>query len=210
MIYRPVPGYDDLYAGMDGTIIHGEKGNLRQKVAGQGYRGYHHVSIPAPCGGLTVAKVYRLVAAAFLGPQPPGMHVRHINGDSWDNSVGNLCYGTAKDNAQDSIRHGTNNNARKTHCARGHEYTPDNIYTTPGTIHRGCRKCRTENNAKHNAGRYGPSRIIPEEKRQRIKKLILEKPLWSNRAIAERTGVSHTFVRRIRLETFGTGDPKGR
>ena len=35
-------------------------------------------------------------------------------------------------------------NRRKTHCAEGHEYTPENTYIRPGTNHRHCRKCRTE------------------------------------------------------------------
>jgi hypothetical protein len=32
----------------------------------------------------------------------------------------------------------------KTHCAAGHEYTPENTYVRPGTEHRHCRTCRTE------------------------------------------------------------------
>jgi hypothetical protein len=34
-------------------------------------------------------------------------------------------------------------NAAKTHCAHGHEFTPDNIYTSP-TGGRRCRVCRQE------------------------------------------------------------------
>lgn len=32
----------------------------------------------------------------------------------------------------------------KTHCARGHEFTPENTYTPPGTAHRCCRACRLD------------------------------------------------------------------
>jgi hypothetical protein len=32
-------------------------------------------------------------------------------------------------------------NRRKTHCAKGHEYTPENTYIRPGTDHRHCRTC---------------------------------------------------------------------
>lgn len=34
-------------------------------------------------------------------------------------------------------------NARKTHCVRGHEYTPDTTYYRPNG-HRACRTCRNE------------------------------------------------------------------
>ena len=33
-------------------------------------------------------------------------------------------------------------NREKTHCAQGHEYTPENTYIRPGTTHRHCRTCR--------------------------------------------------------------------
>jgi hypothetical protein len=33
-------------------------------------------------------------------------------------------------------------NARKTHCIRGHEFTPENTYINPGRPFRACRACR--------------------------------------------------------------------
>lgn len=36
----------------------------------------------------------------------------------------------------------------RTHCHRGHEYTPDNTYITKRG-HRECRKCRAESRRKH-------------------------------------------------------------
>jgi hypothetical protein len=47
---------------------------------------------------------HRLIAEAFLGPIPEGQVVRHINCVAHDNRVENLCYGTAFDNATDSIK----------------------------------------------------------------------------------------------------------
>jgi len=29
----------------------------------------------------------------------------------------------------------------RTHCSRGHEYTPENTYNKPGSSHRNCRAC---------------------------------------------------------------------
>jgi hypothetical protein len=34
-------------------------------------------------------------------------------------------------------------NKKKTHCPRGHEYTPENTYTGPNAATRSCRTCRT-------------------------------------------------------------------
>jgi hypothetical protein len=51
--------------------------------------------------------VHHLVAAAFLGPRPPGMYVCHKDGDATNNHVDNLYYGTPKQNGEDASRHGT-------------------------------------------------------------------------------------------------------
>lgn len=52
-------------------------------------------------------RVHRLVAMAFYGPLPEGMQTRHLNGNSRDNRINNLRYGTALENAQDKVLHGT-------------------------------------------------------------------------------------------------------
>ena len=37
----------------------------------------------------------------------------------------------------------------RTHCPRGHEYSPENTYTAPGQTKRGCRTCRIEASKRH-------------------------------------------------------------
>lgn len=142
MITRPVPGYTDLYAGMDGSLVHGEKGQLEQKI---GPKGYWYVSIPGVRG---TVESHRLVAAAFLGPRPKGVVTRHGEGGKLDNSIGNLCYGTQRQNIQDAIDEGRGCavfHAAKTECPQGHEYTPENTYVhvgKDGYTRRHCRVCR--------------------------------------------------------------------
>lgn len=46
--------------------------------------------------------VHRLVAWAFLGPQPPEAFVRHVDGDPSNNRLNNLAYGTPWENIQDT------------------------------------------------------------------------------------------------------------
>lgn len=45
--------------------------------------------------------VHRLVAAAFLGPCPEGMEVRHLDGNKVNNRAENLAYGTHRENVLD-------------------------------------------------------------------------------------------------------------
>jgi len=52
-------------------------------------------------------KVYALVAAAFIGPRPPGLDVRHGPAGTGDDSAQNLSYGTRAQNEQDKKRDGT-------------------------------------------------------------------------------------------------------
>ena len=84
--------------------------------------------------------VHRLVLAAFVGPCPDGLVVRHLDGDGTNNDLRNLTYGTPTENNYDTVRHGRNYQANKTHCVNGHEYTPENTrILAPGR--RRCREC---------------------------------------------------------------------
>ena len=55
-----------------------------------------------------------------------------------------LWIGTAKDNNADCARKGRHYEGRKTHCERGHEFTPDNTRVHPngrGSMSRTCIAC---------------------------------------------------------------------
>lgn len=51
--------------------------------------------------------VHVLVCAAFHGPRPDGMWVRHLDGNPHNNAAPNLAWGTPKENMLDQYRHGT-------------------------------------------------------------------------------------------------------
>lgn len=94
----------------------------------------------------SVRVVHQLVLEAFVGPRPEGYEACHNNGDPSDNRVENLRWDTKSANALDSVRHGTHWQARKTHCAKGHEYTPENTFTADSG-HRHCLTCRPSTGA---------------------------------------------------------------
>jgi hypothetical protein len=51
--------------------------------------------------------LHSVVLETFVGPRPVGMQIRHLDGDSRNNHVANLRYGTAKENGEDRRKHGT-------------------------------------------------------------------------------------------------------
>ena len=51
--------------------------------------------------------LYRLVLEVFIGSCPEGMCCRHLDGNSMNNRLENLAWGTSSENSQDALRHGT-------------------------------------------------------------------------------------------------------
>lgn len=89
-------------------------------------------------------RVHQLVLEAFVGPCPPGMEGCHWDDNKENNALRNLRWDTHSANELDKVRNGRHTNASKTHCPRGHEYTPEN--TKDHSKGRWCRKCHREDN----------------------------------------------------------------
>lgn len=152
--WRPVPGYEGAYEVSDlGRVrslprIIMRANGIPQKIHGRMLKpyvanGYPTVRIAkgGDRGNGQTRLVHRLVAFAFLEPGPEGTEVCHIDGDKGNPRASNLYWGTRAENLADSIAHGTwnNQNVGKTHCIRGHEFTPANTYVWK--THRICRAC---------------------------------------------------------------------
>lgn len=138
-------------AGLEGRCEVSDRGNVRSLKGRQlnprryetkpGGPQYWRVYIPAPVARSRY--VHRLVLEAFVGPCPPGMECRHLNGDSGDNHLRNLQWGTPSENQFDKVRHGTHHYAKRTHCDEGHEL--DGVWlTADGTVkQRYCKRCHS-------------------------------------------------------------------
>lgn len=146
--WRPLPGREDFYEVSDlGRVRHKTDGRIVGESPGPGqvavhlYRGGKHVR----------ALLGRLVLQTFVGPCPEGMECCHNDGDFENNRLSNLRWGTKSENTLDSVKHGTHNNARKTRCPQGHEYTEENTYIVTrksgprkGKKDRICRTCKID------------------------------------------------------------------
>lgn len=146
---KPVLGYEGRYEVSDaGEIISllGLKERVLKPHSGATWMSRHCRVGLHDGGGRTTQKtrlVHQLVAEAFLPPKPfPEAEIRHKDGNHLNNRADNLEWGTKSENVLDQVRDGVHNNARKTHCKRGHEFTPEN--TIRRATGRQCRTCNLE------------------------------------------------------------------
>jgi hypothetical protein len=116
--YRDVPGWPGYRVGTDGSVWHCwsryRHGPRRmtdrwqqmkpsiQKKRNKG-RAYRYLNLVPPEGGsYKTFRVHRLILETFVGPCPPGMEARHLNGDPGDNRLENLAWGSPERNRQDN------------------------------------------------------------------------------------------------------------
>ena len=105
--------------------------------------GYSQVTLYGPGGKPDSQRflVHELVALAFLGPRPTGMHIRHLDGDPGNSVPENLAYGSPSENMLDVKRHGRGFGAIE-RCPKKHLYDEENTRWYKGG--RFCRACDRE------------------------------------------------------------------
>lgn len=141
--WRPVvgaPDYEVSNLGRVRSLKFGKVRVLRPCVNAAGY--HNHTLFVDKRPVFTTAHV--LVMAAFVRPRPDGLEVCHWDGNPANNALSNLRYDTPQGNAQDRKRHGRGPGS-KSHCANGHEFTPENTYYYPRQrVCKTCHKAKTE------------------------------------------------------------------
>ena len=217
--WKPLPGWEDLY------LVSNLGRVARVRKVSTLANGYPATSLTRDYKNCT-RTVHSMVAETFIGPRPPGMLVRHLDGDKENSLLSNLAYGTPAENCADMLRHGTNYWANKTHCPYGHEYTPENIRRLPGRPNvRYCREChrldtianatrrqRAAAERKREARRaLGiPSKFVEDDERAEM--IRLNQAGMPTYQIGEKLGRSRVTVRRA-LKKAGlqaAGVPGGR
>lgn len=113
--FREAVGWPRYAVGSDGSVWSCRRyfkavwHRLRPAVSN---RGYQLVSLSRADRSKRSVSVHRLVLEAFVGACPPGCETRHLDGNSINNRLENLAYGTHAENYRDAVAHGTHKNIR--------------------------------------------------------------------------------------------------
>lgn len=136
--WREIPGFPGYLVSDDGQVASTKRGSLRLLSQQELHAGHRQVWLyTGSHKSRSGIQVHRLVLLAFVGPAPDGHEACHRNDVANDNRLANLYWGTRADNMQDRLRNGGNPFVKRTHCPRGHEYTPENT-----RVYNGCRSCK--------------------------------------------------------------------
>ena len=112
----PIPGYEGFYeVSSQGHIrsLDRDRQNGTGVLKGRVLKGrpndtgYLIVALYDRNGGRKDKTIHSIILETFVGIRPSGLQCRHLDGNSQNNSLSNLCWGTSLEQANDRKRHGT-------------------------------------------------------------------------------------------------------
>ncbi len=131
--YRDVQGFPGYKVGNDGSVWSCKRFGRWKRMSASKSKGLYYVLSLYRCGKKYLRKVHHLLLETFVSPRIPGLVCRHLNGDSLDNSLENLCWGTSLENSADTIRQGRSPKGEKSHTAKLSERDIAAILVSPET-----------------------------------------------------------------------------
>ncbi len=111
-MWKALPDWPTIEVSDKGQIRNISKSGVNILSQHIGQRGYFIVQ-PRIKGRRPKLKVHRAIAMCFCKKESGQEHVRHLDGNSLNNSIGNLSWGTHQDNMLDRNRHGTDNRGER-------------------------------------------------------------------------------------------------
>lgn len=123
-------------------------------------RGYGSFS---PSRGVT-AYAHRIAFTQLRGPIPDRMDLDHLCRNTSCCNPDHLDAVPRRENILRGVGPAARN-ARKTHCIRGHEFTPENTYahTVRGLQRRACKKCSCERGSRAYKSKKAYMQMIREK-----------------------------------------------
>ena len=100
---KPYPHNKDYWVTEDGRVW-STKGWGRFLKSYDNKRGYLTVGIHIDNKQSTM-KIHKMVLNTYVGECPAGYQCRHLDGDSYNNNLDNLCWGSQEENTADRNNH---------------------------------------------------------------------------------------------------------
>lgn len=167
--WKPVIGWEPYYEVSSLGRIRRIGGKVRAQYANPD--GYRTVAVSGG-GARKTLSVHAAVVEAFSGPRPPGLVCRHMDGNPANNVAGNLQWGTQSENQYDKRGHGTDHEANKVACPRGHVLCEPNL--RPAGVRNGQRICLACDRARAYCRKYDLWPRIDEIANDRYAKIMQE------------------------------------
>lgn len=102
--WQLIPGFPGYEVSSHGCVRAAATRRVRKPfVRSTGYEAHY---IKDGAGKLRCVLAHAVVLMAFVGPRPAGCVGRHLDGNTANNRLGNLAWGTHLENSADARRHG--------------------------------------------------------------------------------------------------------